>query len=164
MTDEDVLSKTEVSSDKLESGALELRSLSIGYDEPLISGINLKINPGETVAILGPSGIGKTTLLRTIAGLIVPLSGEVVHDFPKRSGIGYIPQRLGLVKHSTVRSNVAVGARTRKPRWFPAILPLGSDLNSDVNSALISLGIEVFSKYPVRILSGGQQRLSLIHI
>ena len=158
MADEDVLSETEVSSDKLESGALELRSLSIGYDEPLISGINLKINPGDTVAILGPSGIGKTTLLRTIAGLIVPLSGDVVHDFPKRSGIGYIPQRLGLVKHSTVRSNVAVGARTRKPRWFPAILPLGSDLNSDVNSALISLGIEVFSKYPVRILSGGQQR------
>ena len=124
-----------------------MRSLSIGYDEPLISGINLSINPGETVAILGPSGIGKTTLLRTIAGLIVPLSGDVVHDFPKRSGIGYIPQRLGLVKHSTVRSNVAVGARTRKPRWFPAILPLGSELNSDVNSALISLGIEVFSKY-----------------
>ena len=158
MIGEDVLSKSEVSSDKLESGALELRSLSIGYDEPLSSGINLRINPGETVAILGPSGIGKTTLLRTIAGLIVPLSGDVVHDFPKRSGIGYIPQRLGLVKHSTVRSNVAVGARTRKPRWFPAILPLGSDLNSDVNSALISLGIEVFSKYPVRILSGGQQR------
>ena len=158
MIGEDVLSKSEVSSDKLESGALELRSLSIGYDEPLISGIDLRINPGETVAILGPSGIGKTTLLRTIAGLIVPLSGDVVHDFPKRSGIGYIPQRLGLVKHSTVRSNVAVGARTRKPRWFPAILPLGSDLNSDVNSALISLGIEVFSKYPVRILSGGQQR------
>ena len=158
MIGEDVLSKSEVSSDKLESGALELRGLSIGYDEPLISGINLKINPGETVAILGPSGIGKTTLLRTIAGLIVPLSGDVVHDFPKRSGIGYIPQRLGLVKHSTVRSNVAVGARTRKPRWYPAILPLGTDLNSDVNSALISLGIEVFSKYPVRILSGGQQR------
>lgn len=158
MIGEDVLSKNEVSSDKLESGALELRSLSIGYDEPLISGINLKINPGETIAILGPSGIGKTTLLRTIAGLIVPLSGEVIHDFPKRSGIGYIPQRLGLVKHSTVRSNVAIGARTRRPRWYPAILPLGSDLNSDVDSALTSLGIEVFSENPVRILSGGQQR------
>ena len=158
MTDEDVLSETEVSSEKLESGALELRSLSIGYDEPLISGINLKINPGETVAILGPSGIGKTTLLRTIAGLIVPLSGEVIHDFPKRSGIGYIPQRLGLVKHSSVRSNVAIGARTRKPKWFPAILPLGSDLDSDIDSALISLGIDEYSKNPVRILSGGQQR------
>ena len=158
MTGEDVLSEHEDSGIAPESGVLELRDLSIGYDEPLITGIDMKINPGETIAILGPSGIGKTTLLRTIAGLIVPLSGDVIHDYPKRSGIGYIPQRLGLVKHSSVRSNVAIGARTRKPRWFPAILPLGTELNSDIDSALSSLGIEGFSKNPVRILSGGQQR------
>ena len=158
MTEEESSSDLDDSDHSFESSALELRDLSVGYDELLISNISLSIQPGETIAILGPSGIGKTTLLRTIAGLIVPLSGEVIHDFPKRSGIGYIPQRLGLVKHSSVRSNVSIGARTRKSKWFPAIFPLGSELNSDVDSALLSLGLDEFSKNPVRILSGGQQR------
>lgn len=158
MTSSDVISEEDDSELDSESGALILRDLTIGYDKPLISGINQKIHLGETIAILGPSGIGKTTLLRTIAGLIVPLSGEVIHDFPRRSGIGYIPQRLGLVSHSSVRSNVALGARTRKPRWYPAIFPLGGDINSEIDSSLSSLGIKEFSRTPVRILSGGQQR------
>ena len=155
---EDVLHQTEDSDVASESGALELRNLSVGYDDALISEINVNIVQGETIAILGPSGIGKTTLLRTIAGLIRPLEGEVIHDFPHRSGIGYIPQRLGLIRHSSVRSNVAIGARTRKPKWYPASFPLGSELNSDVDSALAELSIEEYAKNPVRILSGGQQR------
>lgn len=158
MANDDVIHQTADSDIPSESGALELRNLSVGYDDPLISDINMKIGQGETIAILGPSGIGKTTLLRTIAGLIRPLEGEVIHDFPNRSGIGYIPQRLGLIRHSSVRSNVAIGARTRKPKWYPALFPLGSELNADIDSALAEMSIEEFASNPVRILSGGQQR------
>ena len=158
MANDDAIHQTADSDIPSESGALELRNLSVGYDDPLISDINMKIGQGETIAILGPSGIGKTTLLRTIAGLIRPLEGEVIHDFPNRSGIGYIPQRLGLIRHSSVRSNVAIGARTRKPKWYPALFPLGSELNADIDSALAELSIEEFASNPVRILSGGQQR------
>ena len=157
MANDDIILQTD-DSDLSKSGALELRNLSVGYDEPLISDINMEISQGETIAILGPSGIGKTTLLRTIAGLIRPIDGEVIHDFPYRSGIGYIPQRLGLIRHSSVRSNVAIGARTRKPKWYPALFPLGSELNADIDSALAELSIEEFASNPVRILSGGQQR------
>ena len=56
MTSSDVISEKDDSVDS-ESGSLELRDLTIGYDKPLISGINKKIHPGETIAILGPSGI-----------------------------------------------------------------------------------------------------------
>ena len=141
-----------------DSQALVLQDLSVGYNQPLISNINKKILPGESIAILGPSGIGKTTLLRTIAGLIRPLSGTISHDYPDRSGIGYIPQRLGLVRHSTVRSNISIGARSRCSKWYPALFPLPSVLKNDVDSAMESLNIMDLADEPVRILSGGQQR------
>ena len=56
---------------------LTLENLSIGYSKPLVESVNLKIYQGDRIAIIGSSGIGKTTLLRTISGLIAPLSGEI---------------------------------------------------------------------------------------
>ncbi len=140
------------------SKILNLKNLSIGYKEPLVSKINKEIIAGESIAIVGPSGIGKTTLLRTIAGLIIPVSGEISHTIPKRGGIGYIPQKLGLIRHSSVRNNIALGARTRRSRWYPALFPLDRSLKKDIEEAMESLNIKELADEPVRILSGGQQR------
>ena len=143
---------------KLDSESITLRGLTVGYDEALVLDINKTIYPGDTIAILGASGIGKTTLMRTIAGLVRPLSGEIFHDYPRRGGIGYISQRLGLVRHSSVRSNIALGARTRRSKWYPSWYPLDSSLKEDVDNAMKALKIEDIADEPVRILSGGQQR------
>jgi len=133
------------------------RNLVIGYDEPLISDLNLKLAPGRILSIIGPSGIGKTTLLRTLAGLVAPISGKIVCNVPRRGGLGYIPQRLGLVRHASVYHNVDLGARagTRflsEPKtWFKR-------RNDRVESAVEIMGLSEKIHEPVRRLSGGQQR------
>ena len=59
---------------------LECRNLSCGYKNPLFTELNLEIDAGETVAIMGRSGVGKTTLLTTILGMNRPLEGSVLVD------------------------------------------------------------------------------------
>ncbi|MGA8943262.1 MAG: ABC-F type ribosomal protection protein [Thermoactinomyces sp.] len=54
---------------------LEVKELAIGYNKPLIQGISFRIERGEHIALLGPNGLGKSTLLKTIAGVLPPLSG-----------------------------------------------------------------------------------------
>ena len=62
-------------------GQLELRNLTINYDDkPVIRELSLDINDGEMVSLLGPSGVGKTTILKTIAGLLQAASGTIMID------------------------------------------------------------------------------------
>jgi len=76
---------------KLYRIALELDGLSNGYDgEPLFSGLNLLAEVGERIAIIGPNGIGKTTLLRTLVNELTPLGGTV--KWSENANIGYYAQ------------------------------------------------------------------------
>ena len=59
---------------------LSSRDLSIGYEYSLIEKANFEIKEGDVIALIGPSGIGKTTLLRTIFGAVEPLEGSILSN------------------------------------------------------------------------------------
>ena len=136
---------------------LSVENLSVGYDDFLVANINLELKCGEIIAIAGPSGIGKTTILRTIAGLVKPLGGTIDCNAPRRGGIGYIPQKLGLIRHTSVYHNVDLGARSGTPFWVEP-LTWFKRRDTRVTDAVNRMGLVEKIDEPVRRLSGGQQR------
>ena len=76
---------------------IDIKHITVGYDENIIlADVSLTINDNDFIGVIGPNGGGKTTLLKTILGLLVPISGEVVfHDCMTEGNhhrIGYLPQ------------------------------------------------------------------------
>jgi iron(III) transport system ATP-binding protein len=128
---------------------------------PVLHGVDLEVAPGTLTAILGASGVGKTTLLRLIAGFeftdsgTVTIDGTVVDDGrrripPQRRRIGYVPQDGALFPHLTVRGNVAFGLPRRERRGQAA------------REALDLVGLaELQDRYPHQLSGGQQQRVAL---
>lgn len=103
------------------AGAIEFRDVSFTYpgeDRPALRNVNLRIAPGERVAIIGRVGSGKSTLQRLILGLYKPTSGAILVDgidirqidpAELRRQVGYVEQKVTLF-HGTLRDNIALGA------------------------------------------------------
>ena len=102
--------------------AVELRDVhkSFDGDRPALSGISLSIETGETVVLLGSSGSGKTTTLKTINRLVTPNAGEIfvrgkeVRDWDPielRRQTGYVIQEVGLLPHLSIEDNVGLVPR-----------------------------------------------------
>jgi amidase len=96
---------------------LELSDLRAGYgDVPVLQGVSLKVRDGEAIGIVGHNGMGKTTLLKTIMGLLPATGGKIVVDGVdvtqwaaherSRLGIGYVPQGRGILAGLTAHENL----------------------------------------------------------
>jgi zinc transport system ATP-binding protein len=151
----------------LMTAAIRLRDASIGYgDVPVVCGVDLTVQAGEAVAVLGSNGSGKTTLSRGLLGLAAVLGGEVevlgapVGRLRERGRIGYVPQRhtvTGAVP-ATVREVVGVG-RLARLGLFRRLRPAD---RAAVADAVAAVGLSDRIGDPVASLSGGQQRRVLV--
>ena len=127
--------------------------------------VSFTVRQGELLALLGPSGGGKTTLLRIIAGLERPDEGSVLFDGddairrdPRDRGVGFVFQHYALFRHMTVFENVAFGLRVR-PR---AQRPEEAEIRRRVNELLSLVQLDYLgSRYPSQLSGGQRQRVAL---
>lgn len=140
---------------------LHLQELEAGYGESMIlRRITLEVKPGQVVCLMGRNGVGKTTLMRTIMGLIKPRSGSIsfagqdITRFPPdmraKTGIGYVPQGRDIFPQLSIEENLLLGLEAAPPGLRKAGIPAS-----------------VFEKFPILRemlhrkggdLSGGQQQ------
>jgi len=106
---------------------LALENLSCGYTRtPVLSGVDLTLDAGEFICLLGPNGSGKTALLKTLAGILPPMAGRMLcdgvvwPDLPVReraARLAYVPQAHAPVFAFKVIDLVAMGRTARWPLW-----------------------------------------------
>jgi branched-chain amino acid transport system ATP-binding protein len=147
---------------------LDLNTINIGYGLSIIlNGVNLYVNKGEIVALLGTNGMGKSTLMRTIAGLMPILQGKITFNREAinglttehivRLGLALVPQGRLLFPTMTVIDNLRLGAYHLH----------GKSAKQDIEQAFVTV-FKVFpvlkerSKQRAGTLSGGQQQMLAI--
>ncbi|CAN1209421.1 urea ABC transporter ATP-binding subunit UrtE [Tumidithrix helvetica PCC 7403] len=145
---------------------LEITDLDVYYGEShILRSVDMGVAAGKMVCLIGRNGVGKTTMLKTIMGLLKPRKGKVKFtgvnvtglspDRRARMGIGYVPQGREVIPRLTVKENLILGLEARDKSQKPTVASLQDDLE------------EVYELFPVlksmlwRLggdLSGGQQQ------
>ena len=141
---------------------LEIRGLNTYYGEShILRDVDLKVLAGEMVCLIGRNGVGKTTLLKSLIGLLKPRSGEIIFEGNgierqpphqrARSGLGYVPQGREIIPQLTVEENLMLGMEA---------LPGGLARNRRIDSFVYELFpiLQEFLSRKGGDLSGGQQQ------
>lgn len=141
---------------------LEIRGLNTYYGEShILRDVDLRVLAGEMVCLIGRNGVGKTTLLKSLIGLLKPRSGEIIfegHGMERqpphqraRSGLGYVPQGREIIPQLTVEENLMLGMEA---------LPGGLSRNRRIDPFIYELFpiLKEFLSRKGGDLSGGQQQ------
>ena len=144
-------------------GELVLHNLSIGYgSKPVIRNLDLQVSDGELVSILGPSGAGKTSILKAVAGLIEPSAGEIMLDGrslkglpPEKRNIVMVFQQPLLFPFMNLEQNIGFGLRMQ--RMQP------SSIRKRIERILQLTRLTGLEGRKIHELSGGQQQRRIQH-
>jgi len=150
---------------------IEYRDIHKTFDAPVLSGVSLTVPAGETLAIVGPSGTGKSVLLKTTIGLIVPDQGDVLLDGESvvsasreklqeiRRRVGYVFQNAALFDSMNVYENVAYGIQDQiakelgRQEVLKRVVQALEDVNLDPPA--------VMPKLPAELSGGMRKRVGL---
>jgi zinc/manganese transport system ATP-binding protein len=140
---------------------ISLRDAALSYgDRVLWRGLDLDVTPGEFLAVLGPNGSGKTSLLRVLLGLQSLTAGTAAINgrAPRRGStlIGYVPQQNDLPPHVPLRARDLVCLGLDGHRW--GMRPPGRAVRRRVQEILRSVGAAEYADVPLSLLSGGERQ------
>ena len=141
---------------------LQIKGLNTYYGEShILRDVDMNINQGEMICLIGRNGVGKTTLLKSLIGLLTPRRGEIIFNGDlvnrkpphqrARSGIGYVPQGREIIRYLTVEENLQLGLEA---------LPGGLAKHKKIDELVYEL-FPVLKQFLDRKggdLSGGQQQ------
>jgi len=149
--------------------SVELENVHFSYDgaQEVIKGVSLRVEPGQTVALVGPSGGGKSTFLRSLNLLETPTSGSIVFDGEDITGkkvdlplhrqkMGMVFQHFNLFPHMTVKKNITLA---------PVKLGLKSQAEADEQAMALLERIGLADKaneYPAMLSGGQKQRIAIV--
>ena len=147
---------------------LEIKNLSFAYrDHPVLQDINFDTRPGELLSVLGPNGVGKSTLFRCILGILRDYQGEILLDGREARGIAqremasmiaYIPQSHRPTFGYTVQDTVLMGVTHR---LSPFAAPRAEHVRQ-AREAMARVGVQDMADRSFAHLSGGEQQLVLV--